>query len=307
MEGKRYHIIAASFFFAFLLWLSVNLRSEYTVVKTLPVTIKNLKPGTALKYPVPKNVAVSIHGKGLAIAGLYLISQIYYEIDASSLSNKDYFLTKTNLIEHISLPGNVELLDINPDTIRLALDEFQEKMVVISPRIILNYQEGYGQVGPFRILPESVLISGSKTALETINSWPTAYKKFDNIKSSIDFNLPLEQSEFHSIELTITSTRLMVNVQPFAEKTFSGIPVKAIGVPPNREVVFIPPKIDLIVRGGIEQLANLQEQDFSITVNYDALPQDTVILITPAVSGPSDVKIVGKKPEQFQFIIRKKL
>jgi hypothetical protein len=65
--------------------------------------------------------------------------------------------------------------------------------------------------------------------------------------------------------------------------------------------------MDIIVRGGIEQLAKLQENDFLLSMNYELLPQDSVALVTPILTSSPDVKIVNKKPEQFQFIIRKKL
>jgi hypothetical protein len=179
--------------------------------------------------------------------------------------------------------------------------------VSVAPRIILSYREGYGQVGPIRLSPDSIFISGSRTALATINSWPTAYKKFDDIRSPIDYMLPLEESEYYSVELTRRSARLQIDAQPFAEKTFTGIPVHVTGVPLSREVVFIPPKMDIIVRGGIEQLAKLRESDFQLSMNYELLPQDSVAFVTPILTSPPDIKVVNKKPEQFQFIIRKKL
>ena len=307
MEPKRYYIIIVSLIFALLAWLSVSLRDEYTMVKVLPVTIENLKAGTALKYPVPKNVAVTFRGKGLALAGLYLVPQVHYFIDVSSVSHEDFYLTKTNLLQHITLPTALQSLDVSPDTITLALDVIEEKKVGVSPRIVLGYREGYGQVGPIRLSPDSIMISGSKTALSTINSWPTSYKKFDNIRSSIDYRLPLEESEYYSIELNEKSARLQIDVQPFAEKTFTGIPVRITGVPASREVIFIPPRMDIIVRGGIEQLAKLNDSDFQVSMNYELLPQDSIALVTPTLAAPPDVKIVNKKPERFQFIIRKKL
>jgi hypothetical protein len=307
MEPKRYYIIIASLIFALLAWFSVNLREEYTIVKVLPVTIENLKAGTALKYPVPKNVAVRFRGKGLALAGLYLVPQVQYYINVSSVSHEDFYLTKANLLEHVTLPAALQSIDVNPDTIILALDEFYEKKVSVAPRIILSYREGYGQVGPIRLSPDSIFISGSRTALATINSWPTAYKKFDDIRSPIDYMLPLEESEYYSVELTRRSARLQIDAQPFAEKTFTGIPVHVTGVPLSREVVFIPPKMDIIVRGGIEQLAKLRESDFQLSMNYELLPQDSVAFVTPILTSPPDIKVVNKKPEQFQFIIRKKL
>jgi len=119
--------------------------------------------------------------------------------------------------------------------------------------------------------------------------------------------LPVEESPDYSFEVSTTITRLQVNIQPFAEKTFVGIPVTANGTPFTREVIFIPPKLDIIVRGGIDQLAKLSLSDFQATVNYQELNQDSIASIVPQLSGPEEIKIVSQKPARFQYIIRKRL
>jgi hypothetical protein len=96
-------------------------------------------------------------------------------------------------------------------------------------------------------------------------------------------------------------------VQPFAEKTFTGIPIVATAVPPNREVIFIPPRFDVIVRGGIQQLAKLTPDDFQATISYQHLIEDSIQVVVPQITVPPETKIIGQTPAQFKFIIRKKL
>ena len=60
--------------------------------------------------------------------------------------------------------------------------------------------------------------------------------------------------------------------------------------------MFIPPRIDIIARGGIEQLAKLTAESFQATVNYQALVEDSANVIIPALRGPNGIKIVSRKP-----------
>ncbi|MDI6767672.1 MAG: hypothetical protein QME52_12695 [Bacteroidota bacterium] len=307
MENKRYHILIGSVLFAILTWISINLSEEFSVAKTLPVVIENLKEGKALKHSIPKFVNAHFRGRGWALAGLYLSPQINYYIDVSSIGSKDFLITSKNLLEHVNLPTALRPIAVEPDTIILAIDNYWEKKVPVIPRIVLGYREGYGQVGPMEVTPESISIGGSENVLKDILAFHTIYRKYDNLTTPIDDNIPLEDPASHSIELVPRSVRLHVNVQPFAEKTFLGIPIIVETAPTNREVIFIPPKMDIIVRGGIEQLAKLKEEDFRLHINYQNLIQDSSKTFVPVLTAPSEIRIVSKKPERFQFIIRKKL
>ncbi len=307
MDQKRYHIIVAAVIFAILTWLSINMRDEYTITKQIPVVLENMKEGQALKYPLPTNVNVRLRGNGWQLAGLYLSPDVKYFIDVSSIGEEKFIITGRDLLEHIKLPVVLQPIDVKPDTLVLALDEYGEKEVPIEPRIVLEFRDGYGQVGQMQFLPDSLRIGGSQTILGNISGWPTEYRKFDNLHSPLDVDIPLEVPTTHSIELFTSVTHLRLNVQPFAEKTFSGITMNCQGAPTNREVIFIPPKIDLIARGGIDQLARLTDTDFQPTVPYSDLVQDTVTSVAPHLNDLDGVKIVSIKPEHVRFIIRKRL
>jgi hypothetical protein len=98
---------------------------------------------------------------------------------------------------------------------------------------------------------------------------------------------------------------VQIDVQPIAEKSFKGIPVEVNQVPGNRVVVLIPPKIDIIVRGGIEQVAAVEQKDFSSYIDYKSILLDTTGSITPVVTTPKDIKIVRQDPERLQYVVRK--
>jgi len=307
MEKKRYHIVIASIVFAVAAWLSVNLRFEYTVAQQIPVVLENVRAGKALKYPVPKSMTVHFRGTGWALAELYLSPNVRYFVDGSSLGPENFVVTGRDLMEHIRLPVSLQVVDVKPETLMLALDEYKEKQVPILVHIATDYREGYGQVGPIRVTPESVRIGGTKKIIESVSEWPTVFRKFDNLRSTVDIELPLEDPPNYSIELFRLNARLQINVQPFAEKTFPGIRITASNVPPGREVVFIPSRIDLIVRGGIEQLARVVSSDFQATVDYQNLLEDSAGTVIPGLVSPPDVKVISRKPDRFQFIIRKRL
>jgi YbbR domain-containing protein len=307
METRRITIVMISVFFALLMWISVNMKDEYTVIRRMPVVIENMKEGKALRYPVPRAVSVRFRGNGWSLAGLYLSPDIRYYIDVASIGTGDFLITGKELMEHIKLTFPLQPLDMKPDSIVLALDEYREKRVPVGPRLMMDFREGFGQVGDVQLAPDSVTVGGSAALIAPITEWPTEFRRLEALRAPVNMTLPLEDPPSLSVSISERQTQLTMNVQPFAEKTFAGIPVVAKGVPPNREVIFIPPKVDLIVRGGIDQLARLSTDSFQAGVEFQTLIGDSSETVAPVVSGPEGLRIVSRKPEQIQFVIRKKL
>ncbi len=83
--------------------------------------------------------------------------------------------------------------------------------------------------------------------------------------------------------------------------------MSASSVPPGREIIFIPPRLDIVVRGGIEQLAAIGEGPFSAVVDFAELEKDSTGYAVPTLRIPDGLKVIERSPKRFQFIIRKRL
>lgn len=306
-EQRRYHIVLGAVAFATVAWISVNMRNEFMAEMQMPVVIENLRPGSALRYAIPKHMTVRFRGSGWLIAGLSLFPDVRYYIDASRLSTQKFTITGRDLMEHVKLPVSVELVDVKPETLLLALDEYAEKKVPVALRAGLGFQENYGQIGPIRLVPESVVVAGSRNQLEAITAWPTIYRKYSNLRVSLREDVALEESGVHSVEVLERTVSLAVDVQQFAEKIIPNLPITAVDVPPNREVIFLPPNVDLTVRGGVDQIAELGAGDFTATVRFDQLSEDSSATVEPFVEVPGDVRVIARRPARVQFIIRRRL
>jgi hypothetical protein len=140
-----------------------------------------------------------------------------------------------------------------------------------------------------------------------IVSWRTEPAVFADVKAPIDAQVPLLQDQTAPLSLSTGSIHLTVNVQPFAEKTLTGIPVEIDSVPSLREVILIPPRVELVVRGGIKQLSSISAGDFRVAVAYQAIEADTTGAVPYAVTGPDEIQIVRRKPDRLQHIVRKRL
>lgn len=307
MEKKRFHIVIATIMFAILLWVSVTMSYEYQNVVSVPLVVENLPPGTAIATPFPKTLQVKLRGNGWRSATLLLGSNPRCAIDMASLSSHKHSLTLNDIVDRMTIPLGLQPVDMKPESLFLSFDVYVQKRVPIALNADITFRPGYGKVGEPTITPDSITLGGATSVLATIDEWPTARTAFTDVKAPIDASLPLADSASYCLDLSPEMVNVRINVQQYAEKTMTGLLVETKSVPQSKEVILIPPKIDLIVRGGVEQLAMLGNDSFRVSVDYSALVHDSTGYTDPIVLSPKEVHLVAKKPERMQFIIRTRL
>jgi len=307
MKPRRLHIVFATALLGAFLWLSVNLREQYQITLDAPLTIDGIPEGMAIRSPVPASLQLRFRGEGWRLATLYIASVPHLHIALSSLAPGNPTISINDVLDRIALARGVQLFDINPDTVSILLDHKAEKKVPVIPDLTLSFRNGYGQVGPVIVSPDSITLSGATTVLGQLPAWHTAAVRFDDLKNPLEEDVAMVKSGDHPLEFSPASVKIRVNIQPFAEKVFSGLPVEIRALPPNRDVIFIPPKVEIVARGGIRQLASVLPVDFQVSVDYTSILNDTTGYIDPTVTSPSGVQVVAQHPEKLQYIVRKRL
>jgi hypothetical protein len=301
--------------FGLIVWLSAVMRETYQVTIDAPLRLVNLPEGFAVKTPVPRMLRLRLRGEGWPLAALMLGSnpEIVYPVVLSSGSEgvfrrvrMSHMLTFAEVAERVSLRPGITLVAVQPDSLLLELDRFARKRVPVIPDFAISFREGYGQSGPAVVVPDSVTISGAASVLAGIDDWKTARQVFSDVRVPIDVDLGLAGSDVYDVTPSAERVRLSIAVEPFAEKVFNGLPVEILEPPADREIIFLPPKIEVVIRGGIKRLSNLGNRDFRVTVPYGTIVSDTSGVVDPAVTQPAGVQFVSKKPDRVQYIVRKR-
>jgi hypothetical protein len=307
VKKKKFHIVAAAVLFGTLVWLSVSMRDEYQVTVHAPLVIENIPAGWAIKTPVPRTVELRFRGDGWRLAALMLGQEPKLVIPYETPGSADQVVTLDNLMDRVPVHQGVSLVDVIPDSVVVGLDRFEEKRVPVILDHVFSFRDGYGQVGPVSLTPESVTVGGARSLVHAIELWKTAPGNFDDMKAPVETDLALLPTAAYVLSLSTATVHVRINVQPFAEKIFHGLPVDVLSVPGNREVILIPPKIEVVARSGIKQLSILTPSDFHVTVDYTSITSDTTGFIDAVINPPTGVHVVSKKPERLQYIVRKRL
>ncbi len=307
MQQRSLYIAIFSTLFGVLAWVSVTMREDYETTVAVPLVLQEIPAGMAVETPLPHMMQLRFRGEGWRLAGVLLGRTPVIALSTSSLPAGHRPLTFNDFADHISLAPGVRLLDVKPDSLRIELGSAVRKRVPVVLDCLASFREGYGQVGPTSVAPDSVTLTGAATVLRGLDSWKTERRVFENIRASLDAEVPLASADPYEVAFSVPSVRIAISVEPFAEKIIPGLPVQVVAVPANREVILIPPRIEIVVRAGIRQLSALNAADFRVETSYAEIAADSTGAIDTDVSCPAGVQLVTKRPDHLQYIVRKRL
>lgn len=304
---RRLPTIAAAFFFALVIWFFVSMTKPYTTTKNIPVVIKIENSRFAIKNKVPKEIEVKFEGIGWKILSLYF-TEPEWVIDLGQETEDNVLrieTTKNAALYLKSLPDGLTALNVQPDQLVLRLDEKITKRLPI--RLMAKFEPvvGYTLSDRLVIQPESVTVSGSRSRLENMTYWETERTSFTglNNKFSLDVKL-LDTLEGH-VSLSAQSAQVIGSAEQLAELEFSDLPVEIETHGTESTVTLIPGRVNIVVGGGLSDLAKLIPDSIRASIRYEDIVSDTTGAVTPTIIVPKHIKLLRTSPEQLQYILRK--
>ncbi len=293
-------------FFAAILWLFVTLRLEYQEKIQLPLQVVNVRSGFAVKSPLPNSITLRINASGWRLAMMRWMKETPFVLDGSALDRGTTIELEKLISRMITLPADVQVLDINPDLLHIEIEQKITKKIPVLPDLDLKLRDGYITVGNITAVPDSVEVTGARSVVEEFRDVTTQKIIMKDVYLPIHITAVLQDTFEVPLTFSDHHVDLAYDVQPYAEKVLNRIPIELTEVPSNRTVILLPSVVDITVRGGVSQLALLTESEIAASIQYRAILADTTGVIKPVLSTPSWAEVVAVKPDRIQYVIRRK-
>ena len=303
--NKNFRIFLLSFFFATALWLYISLNLSYSLDVSIPFEIQTTK-SQALTEEVPNTIDVKVKGKGWDLLNILISKDLKYSLDISKLKKDSKIITEQFVNERLNLQQNVSILEINPDTISINFDKVFEKLVPLKNNIVLNLKEGYSIVGNPVLIPDSVKIQGASYLLNKIKFIPTELKVINNVNSDIQGVVNIKDTLSSLIKVDLKQVNFRYRIQLSAEKSIDDILINVLNVPQDKEVLLIPPKLNVSLRGGVEQLSQITPADVIVNIEFGKIENDTLGFVIPDLIIPDETSLLKTEPQKLQYIIKNK-
>jgi YbbR domain-containing protein len=300
---KNLHIIFISFLFSIILWVSISLSNDYYTTIQVPVKIIDFPTGFSSGSSMPEEISIKVKGKGWKLITLNLATSQNYVIPVGQLAGRRVINLFNYLAENQWLSSDLEVISISPDTVSFYIEKISGKKVPIIPVLNLNFRPGYGLASPTTIEPESTYVYGPISFLNKLDHVTTESLGSDQFDSRVVRKVPIKS--IPGMTYRDESVLVKVDVQRIVEKNFDSLLVHVIDIPKDRNVLLLPNRINVSIRGGIEVLGKIDTAQFNAYVNYRDVVMDTVGSIAPHIDLPEKTSLIFIKPERLRYIIKK--
>jgi len=284
-EHFKDKIIAVSL--AFLVWFAVN-SEESTLydLQDVPVRLVNLPDNLALAADFQDTLAIRVSGVERDLGRLRgapgLLSP---EIDLSDARAGENIFPIDD--REMNVPGGVSIISVEPPQVRILLEAREQKLVEVSPVISGEPVAGYEVVGRSTV-PESVLVSGPRSAVDALERVETAVVNISNRSETFTETVPLSLNNRLLQLPQQRNVQLHVDIaeQPINEQ-FDDVEVVVIN---NRYRVAVnPQQLGVVLSGPPSVLNTLDATQIQLVIDAAELepsPDDYHIEPTVRFSDP---------------------
>ena len=290
---------------SFTFWTSTKLSNTYIVEESFSIIWTNI-PNGIIPSSENQQMNVSISASGIEI----LIYRLINKSINISLSQADFSREK-GLID---LRGqeffiqnqffeNTKLNILNPLFLEFKFSRLEEKVFTVVPQIEINLRAGYLIDSSLKVTPDSILVRGPKSILDTLNSIQSESIIADDLYEN--FRKKVSLRSIPEIQLSESKVTVEVAVSRYTEKEFL-LNVEVINLPLGTRVKLFPPKAKVRVTLPLSVLRTIKASDFNLVVDYNNIFKDAEKkLDLIMIRRPSSVKKVILEPKKVNYLIRK--
>ncbi len=291
---------------AFVFWVLVKLSQSYPTIKPVVVNIEMPENKALLAYP-PTDIQAELKGTGWDL----MLEHFYHSkipVFISMLNNNSLYLNQNRMRTEIrnSLRFSaIEVLSVNYEEIQVELDDKVSKKIPIQLEKDLVFSPGNQLKQSPTLTPDSIVITGPVSLLDSLDSWPTTPLVLSDLKSSSTLDWPLVNP---GPELILDQSKTSVNleVEQFTEKTLY-IPVTITNATEGDSLKVFPDKIQLTCQVGLSRYNEVLYQNFAIEADLQHVPLQEGKNTVPVklVRFPLFVKGVKLERQSVEFFIVK--
>ena len=292
---------------SFLAWFISNLSETYESRAYFTLNYRNLPDSLLLGENSNNQIEAKLRTSGFQFL-YYKVFRSQIDIDVSQVvyQNGQYVLREEVLMRQMDqqLSQNISLLDLDPNVLDVDLYKVDSKKIPIRANLNLKLQQNYILDGKVKISPDSVVVKGPKTEIDTIRSIKTSSIQLNNVNEdfSSEVTLVFPKGLDNSI-FSVGRATVFGKVAKFSEKVFE-VPVQVKNIPEGYQVKTFPNSVTLLCKATIERLKEISAADFEVVADYGQLDgSESSKLFLEITESPQKVYDVKLEEKTVNFVL----
>lgn len=309
--GRDGIILIFSFLLAFFMWSVQKLSQDYSTYIKYKVLVTSSLEGRAQR--AVSNDLLVVRGKS---SGFYILKQLYgSEEDVLEIAVEPkqlkraydtpdkFYLRSADIQTKLQevLGADLSLESFTTDTLYFNFPRQTYKKVPVSVKHKMKYQTQYMPFSPIVLKPDSILIYGQTTVLNTIDSVCTNVITGENLNESVNGFIsigPIDGVRFSASEVYYSQ-----EIGRYVESAVN-VKVSVLNAPERKNVAVIPQEVKVKYRmpfAGIK--GGFAASDFVIIADYDELGNDGKTIQPLLSKAPKGVYTTRIEPKFVECII----
>lgn len=283
ISGRDWVVLILSLLLAFSVWMIHNLSLRYNAtLKAKVIAVCGLDGYEDVSLNAAE-VTARCRATGYNILAAVLRSgrPVKVNFSASAMQKYDgdrFFIAGSRLNEysHLIFGEDVALEHFVSDTIFFRFPAVHHKKVPVVPVSLLTYKPQYINRGELQIIPDSVVVEGEPSLLESVHQVHTTPVRHFDISENISGIASLEP--IRGIHVESSDVYYSLDVTRYVEVT-ADIPVTADNVPADKKIMLFPSTVTvrmkcefpLIEDPEVGLRASVDYKDFSSSLGGNCL------------------------------------
>ncbi len=254
---------------ASVLWFTVA--GEHVVERSLrvPLAVRNLPTSLEIVGDLPESVDVRVRGSAAQLSRLET-GDIVAMLDlATARTGSRLFHLRA---DEVGVPYGIDVAQVNPPTILLALERSIRRIVPIVPSTDGEPAPGY-IVGRISADPATVLVVGPESHVREIGSATTEPVEIDGKSERVRdaVTVGVADSSVRLVEQPLTAVVLIEILPAPITREVEGVPVRQRNLAPGLGQRVMPAVVRVVVRGQREVLARVRPDTIDAFVDLAGL------------------------------------
>jgi hypothetical protein len=303
--------IGISLFF----WTLITLGKSYTTRINFPVKYINLPSNKIISSKLPENLELVVSAYGSTLFR-HKLKMSFSPIIINVNEITDYIPEKNNLFRYSistldnrsiiedQISSEIKVLNIYPDSIKFIFDDIIEEKIAVKPIADVSLDKQYILHRDIFTVPDSVIVRGPKSIVDTIKFVSTKNKRFKNLTHNINRNVIL--NSIPDVEISPKRVVLNIPVEQFTEANCN-IPIILKNVPDSFSVKIFPGKVNITYMVGLSQYEKIGTSSFQASIDFNVRSKENDKLTVTLEKYPGKVFSLNYYPKQVEYILEKKI
>ena len=292
-------------------WFLSSLSDVYTTTLSVKLKYNSLDESFILTEEPPKQLSFKARSSGFELLGEQLsLNRNEVEVnlqDAKSEKNNRFFILTSVVKPSIreELDADIELLDLESDTLWLSTEERLKKKVKVIPQVDLSFKSAYKLRSKIELNPKTVEVLGPKSFIDSLLEIKTALYKAKNIDDSIKVKLKLfTPANVNGFRIEPEEVEILIPVEKYTEKQLT-VPVKVNNETSQNLIIrTFPDEVELTFLVPISKFSSLSASRLDAVVDYNKESSKSQKLKISLQNLPDYAVLRKIEPERVEYIIR---